>query len=144
MAQQIIMGSDHGGFGLKESIKAHLQASGVQVVDLGTHDESSCDYPPIARKVVCQAVNEGSRAILICGTGIGMSIAANRVKGARAALCHDAFTAEMSRRHNDANVLVLGGRVIGDSVARGIVDIWLKTEFEGGRHLKRISMFDEQ
>jgi ribose 5-phosphate isomerase B len=144
MADTIIIGSDHGGFRLKETIKKHLKAAGIETQDVGTHDESSCDYPPIAREVVNRAIACDGKAILICGTGIGMSIAANRIRGARAALCHDAFTAEMSRRHNDANVLVLGGRVTGESVATGIVDIWLKTEFEGGRHLKRISMFDEQ
>ncbi len=139
---KIAVGSDHGGFRLKETIVSCLRQLGHEPVDLGTHGEASVDYPDFAR-AVCQAVASGEceRGILICGTGIGMSMVANRQAGIRAALCHDAYTAKMSREHNDANVLCLGERVVGEGVALDLVELWLKTSFAGDRHLRRIRMF---
>ena len=141
---RIALGSDHAGFGLKEFVREHLSTRGIEVVDLGTDSTLSVDYPDYARKV-CQAVLDGTAqgGILFCGTGLGMSIMANRFSGIRAALCHEHFTAQASRSHNDANVLALGARVIGTDIAREIVDTWLDTPFEGGRHQKRINKFDE-
>jgi len=141
MGLNIAIGCDHGGFGLKKEVVHSLEQSGHTVIDLGCHSEDSVDYPDYADKV-CLAINDGrcARGILICGTGIGMSIAANRHRHIRAALCHEAVTAKLSREHNDANVLCLGGRVLGISIALDIVRVWLATEFAGGRHLRRISM----
>lgn len=141
---KVALASDHAGFGLKEIIKEHLLGRGVTPVDLGTDSVQSVDYPDYARKV-CEAVLSGSsdRGILICGTGLGMSMMANRYKGIRGALCHDHFTARAARSHNDSNVLILGGRILGMDLAREIVDTWLDTPFEGERHLKRINKFDE-
>lgn len=137
----IALGCDHGGFVLKKEICQLLEQAGHTVNDLGCFSEQSVDYPEFAEKV-CRAVVEGSsdRGILICGTGLGMSIAANRHRQIRAAVCHEAVTARMSREHNDANVLCLGARVLGVSVALDIVHVWLETEFAGGRHLRRIQM----
>jgi len=141
---KVALASDHAGFGLKEIIKEHLSGRGVTLVDLGTDSVQSVDYPDYARRV-CEAVLSGSsdRGILICGTGLGMSMMANRYKGIRGALCHDHFTARAARSHNDSNVLILGGRILGMDLAREIVDTWLDTPFEGERHLKRINKFDE-
>ena len=141
---RVALGSDHAGFGLKEFVKEQLSARGIEVVDLGTDSTLSVDYPDYARKV-CEAVLDGSadRGILFCGTGLGMSMMANRFRGIRAALCHDHFTAQAARSHNDANVLTLGGRILGTDLAREIVDTWLDTPFEGDRHQKRIHKFDE-
>jgi len=138
---KIALGCDHGGFALKNELVPLLEQSGHTIVDLGTYSEESVDYPDFADQV-CAAIKEGScdRGILICGTGIGMSIAANRHRHIRAALCHEAFTARMSREHNDANVLCLGARVLGIAIALDIVKAWMETEFAGGRHLRRISM----
>jgi ribose 5-phosphate isomerase B len=135
----IALGSDHGGFHLKEEIKAFLDERKIAYRDFGTFSADSVDYPDIA-KTVAGAIADGrcDRGILICGTGIGISIAANKIKGIRAALCHDTFSAQMSRQHNDANVLAMGGRVIGAGLAMAIVDKWLTTEFEGGRHARRV------
>ncbi|WP_028584280.1 ribose 5-phosphate isomerase B [Desulfogranum mediterraneum] len=140
---KIALGCDHGGFGLKQEIAAVLKDCDCEVVDYGCYSSDSVDYPDIAA-AVCKAVAGGEceRGILICGTGIGISIAANRHPGIRAALCSEPFSAQMSREHNDANVLCLGGRVIGGALALQIVDVWLKTEFSGGRHLRRIQMLD--
>ncbi len=129
---RIHIASDHAGFELKEVIKKYL---GAEVIDLGTNSTGSVDYPDFAEKL---ARNLEERGILICGTGIGMSIVANKFLGVRAALCHNEFTAEMSRKHNDANVLVLGARVVNKDVALKIVDVWLSTNFEGGRHAARL------
>lgn len=139
---RIAIGSDHGGFTLKASIIQFLCELGHEVEDLGTDSTASVDYPDYAR-AVCARVQNGDCAagILICGTGIGMSMVANRQKGIRAALCHELFTARMSREHNDANVLCLGERVIGPGLALEIVRTWVSTEFAGGRHLRRIEMF---
>jgi len=136
---KIAIGSDHAGFELKEIISQLLQEMGHEVIDMGTASNSSVDYPDFA-ETVSKAVSEGSvdRGILICGTGIGMSIVANKFKNVRAALCNDLFTAKMSRLHNDANVLAIGGRIVGKDLAKEIVNIWINTPFEGGRHLKRL------
>ena len=137
---KIVIGSDHGGFHLKEVLKQHLAERGIEVTDAGTYTEESCDYPDIAVKV-CQEITEGKagRGILVCGTGIGMSMAANKVKGIRAALCGDVFSATMSREHNDANVICMGERVLGPGLAVSILDAWLDTEFAGGRHARRVN-----
>ncbi|MBK9118691.1 MAG: ribose 5-phosphate isomerase B [Phycisphaerales bacterium] len=136
---KIAVGSDHRGFEAKERIKALLQSMGLQVADFGTHDEQPCDYPD-AGLAVAQAVSElrADRGVLFCGSGIGMSISANKVHGVRAALCHDELTAQMSRRHNDANVLCLPADLVGDALMQGIVRVWIETEFEGGRHARRV------
>jgi ribose 5-phosphate isomerase B len=139
----IVMGSDHAGYALKEFIKDYLIVSNFEVEDCGTFSEDSVDYSDfgilVAGKV---ASGDFKRGILICGTGLGMSMVANRFKNVRAALCNGLFSAIMSRRHNDSNILVLGGRVIGVELAKEIVNVWLKTPFEGGRHQKRIEKFD--
>ena len=136
----LAIGSDHGGFALKKEIMAHLDKRGIAYKDFGTYTEESCDYPDIAEPL-CRAIVAGEydRGILICGTGIGMSMSANKVTGIRAALCGDCFSAEFTRRHNDANVLTLGARVLGAGLALKIVDTFLDTAFEGGRHARRIA-----
>jgi ribose 5-phosphate isomerase B len=143
MAGSIIIGSDHAGFELKEKIRRHLASRGYRVEDAGTFSDASVNYVDVGRKVAA-AVSEGRflKGILICGSGIGMSMAANRFKGVRAALCADLLSARLSRQHNDANVLALGGRMIGDVLAMELVDTFLDTEFEGGRHLDRIRSMD--
>ncbi len=135
----IAIASDHGGFLMKNVLMKHLEGRGIEYIDCGTHSEESCDYPDYAEKA-CKLVQEGKAtyAVLICGTGIGMSIAANKMKGIRAALCGDEFSAHFTRAHNDANVLTLGARVIGDGLAVNILDTFIDGEFEGGRHLRRI------
>ncbi|MFC1862958.1 ribose 5-phosphate isomerase B [Thermodesulfobacteriota bacterium] len=141
---QIIIGSDHAGFGLKEECLRYLgQSSEYSTTDTGVYSTDSSDYPNIAHKVA-RAVRDGEfpKGILICGSGIGMSITANRYKGVRAALCHNIYTARMSRLHNDANILVMGDRVIGVGLALEMVDTFLKTDFEGGRHKKRLDLID--
>jgi len=142
---KLAIGCDHGGFELKEEILKFLKTiSNIQVSDFGPAGKDSVDYPDFGAKV-SEAVSKGAmdRGILICGTGIGMSIVANRYPGVRAALCHDHFTAQMSREHNDANVLVMGERVIGKGVALELVKTWLDTEFAGGRHQKRLDKITE-
>lgn len=141
---KIAIGSDHGGFILKEEIKSYVESLGYEVQDFGTYKKKSVDYPDIAKKVA-EAVMDGScdKGILICGTGIGISIAANKVKGIRAALCHDTFSAHASREHNDANILAMGERVIGVELAKEITRTWLNAEFEGERHLRRINKIRE-
>ncbi len=140
---KLIIGSDHGGYRLKEVIKGLLCELSVDFEDYGTHNEQSVDYPPIAKAVAEQvAGGQFDRGILVCGTGIGVSIAANKVKGVRAALCGDVFSARMSREHNNANVLCLGERVTGCGLADMIVRVWLETEFAGGRHARRVEMLD--
>lgn len=143
MEEKIIIGSDHGGFLLKTTLKRYLLDNGYQVEDVGCHDTNSVHYPEIAKEVASKiSAGDMERGILICGTGIGMSIAANRFKNVRATLCHDHFSARMSREHNNSNLLVLGGRVIGEEIALDVLATWLSTDFAGGRHLKRINMFD--
>jgi ribose 5-phosphate isomerase B len=142
---KLAIGADHGGYVLKSEIVEFLKKIGnIEVVDHGTSGPESVDYPDYGRKV-SEAVSNGSadRGILICGTGIGMSIVANRYPKVRAALCHDNFTARMSRLHNDANILVMGERVIGRGVALDIVKAWLETEFEGSRHARRLQKIEE-
>lgn len=136
---KIAIGSDHGGFLLKSELKNYLSKTGYEFTDFGCFTAESVDYPDIG-KAVGEAVASGKyeRGIVCCGTGIGISISANKVPGIRAALCGDWFSAKVSREHNNANVLSLGERVIGIEVAKAIVDIWLKTEFEGGRHARRV------
>lgn len=136
---KIAIGSDHGGLSLKESIKPFLVEQGHEVVDFGTATTASCDYPIYGERVG-EAVSFGDcdRGIAICGTGLGISMAVNKVPGIRAALCTNEFMAEMSREHNDANVLVLGARVLGEGLAMRIVKVWLETEFAGDRHQRRI------
>ena len=139
---KIAIGSDHGGFGLKQILTAKLLDAGHEVVDCGCNSIDSVDYPDFADHVCQQVLSGGvSLGILVCGTGIGMSMAANRHKGIRAALCHNEYSARMSREHNDANILCLGDRVLGSGVAYAIVEAWLQTEFAGGRHQRRIEMF---
>ncbi len=135
----IALGSDHGGFALKQEIMHHLEQAGVDFKDYGTYTADSCDYPDYA-EAVCAAINAGEAqfGILICGTGIGISMAANKIHGIRAALCGDYFSAKYTRKHNDANVLCLGGRTIGGGLACELVDVFLATEFEGGRHQRRV------
>ncbi len=135
----VYLGADHGGFLLKEAIKAHLEEQGIAVTDCGTYSEESVDYPLIAKET-CQRIlaDEGSLGILCCGTGIGISMSANKVKGIRAACCSDYFSAKYTRLHNNANVLCMGGRVIGPGAACELVDVFLNTEFEGGRHQRRV------
>ena len=137
----IALGSDHGGFLYKEELKKHLDEKGIEYIDFGTDSTASCDYPVYAEKV-CKAIQSGEceKGILICGTGIGMSICANKFKGIRAAVCGDHFSAEFTRKHNDSNVLCMGARTIGAGVALQLADIFLSTEFEGGRHQKRVDM----
>ncbi|WP_078593506.1 ribose 5-phosphate isomerase B [Evansella clarkii] len=141
---KVAIGADHGGYILKEEITSLLEEMGIEYEDMGCNCEDSVDYPdyglPVAEKV---ARGEVDRGIVICGTGIGMSITANKVKGIRCALVHDMFTAKATREHNDTNVLAMGARVIGPGLAREIAKIWLSTEFEGGRHAKRIGKIAE-
>jgi ribose 5-phosphate isomerase B len=136
---KIAIGSDHRGFEVKRRIAAVLQQMGHEVEDVGPHSKESVDYPDYAFQVGL-AVSEGraQRGVLICGTGIGMCIAANKVKGVRAAPCHDSITAEMSRRHNDANVLSLSADLLGEELIERMLRIWLETEFESGRHARRV------
>jgi len=140
----IALGCDSAGYALMQDVKAHLEARGIKYIDFGAYDENPSDYPAFAHKAVA-ALNDGScdRGILICGTGIGISIAANRFRGIRCALCHDVFSAKATRLHNDANMLAMGGRVIAKGLALEIVDVWLDTDFsKEERHLRRINMFD--
>lgn len=140
---KIAIGSDHGGYILKNKIVKFLQDTGYEITDLGTNSAQSIDYPVIA-KAAAEKITKGEsdKAILICGTGLGMSIAANKVKGIRAIACSDTCSARYSRAHNNANILCFGERIIGEELAKDICKIWLETDFEGGRHLKRIEMFE--
>jgi len=139
----IVLASDHAGVGLKAEIVRLLEARGEAYHDLGPADDASVDYPPYAHRLAAEILSgRADRGVLICGTGIGMSMAANRHAGIRAAVCHDAYTAEMARRHNDANVLCMGGRVVGVGVAVQIVEVFLATGFEGGRHQRRVGLIE--
>ncbi|MDY6968629.1 MAG: ribose 5-phosphate isomerase B [Spirochaetota bacterium] len=141
-SDRIIIGSDHAAFRLKEIIKKHIEGIGYDIYDAGCNKEESCDYPIIGHEVTRIVKKENCRGILMCGTGLGMSFVANRRPGIRAALCHNEYTAEMSKMHNNANILILGSRVVAESMAIKIVDIWFNTEFEGGRHQRRIDQID--
>lgn len=135
----VVIGSDHGGFELKEVLKAHLEEKGLEVLDVGCYDTASVDYPDIAEKACKEVVGGNCEwGILVCGTGIGISMAANKVKGIRCALVSNEYSAEMTKRHNNANMLAFGGRVTGPDLAKNIVDAYIKAEFEGGRHQNRI------
>jgi ribose 5-phosphate isomerase B len=136
---KIALGADHGGYELKEEVKKHLDSRGIPYVDFGTNSTASIDYPDVAVPP-CKAVQSGECdfALLFCGTGVGISMAANRMKGIRACCCSDGFSAKYTRLHNDANALCLGGRVLGPGLAIELVDVFLKTEFEGGRHARRV------
>lgn len=141
---KIIVGSDHAGFQLKGTIASLLKEKGIEVVDVGTNGTESVDYPVYAFKVArAVAAGEAEKGILVCGSGIGMCMAANRVAGVRAVAAYEPFTARMSRRHNDSNVLCLGERFTGRDLAVAIVDDWLREPFEGGRHQRRVDMIDD-
>lgn len=144
MTKQIIIGCDHGGFVLKGQLIKHLQERGFDVCDIGTYSADSCNYPEIA-DTLCKRIQSGEfeRGILVCGTGIGMSIAANKHSGIRAAACENTFSARMTRMHNDANVLCLGERVVGAGLACDMVDLFTDTDFEGGRHNVRVGMLND-
>lgn len=140
----IALAADHGGYELKEAIKSHLEAQGIEVTDYGTYSTETVDYPIYAEKAArAVASKECTLGIICCGTGIGVSMVANKVKGVRAAVVTNEFCAEMTRRHNDANVLCLGGRVIDADTALKLVDIFLNTPFEGGRHINRVCMIKD-
>lgn len=141
----IAMASDHGGYQLKNTVKEHLREKGYKIVDLGTNDEESVDYP-IYGKACGEAVASGRAdlGMVFCGTGIGISIAANKVKGVRCGLCTSVEMAVMTKKHNNANMVALGGRIVDEALAINITDAWLDTEFEGGRHQRRVDMLDEQ
>ena len=137
----LVIASDHGGLELKRELMEHLRQRGVEFEDIGTYTSESCNYPEYAEKAA-RGVADGTweKGILVCGTGIGMSLAANKVQGIRCALCSDCFSAEMCRAHNDANMIALGGRVLGPELAKRIVDLFLDTAFLGGRHAERVAM----
>jgi len=139
----IIIGCDHAAYPLKEKVKDYLNGKGIDVEDVGANSEKSVDYPDFGKKVASM-VSKGNfmRGILMCGTGIGMSMVANKFSHVRAALCTEPFSAEMSRRHNDSNILVMGGRMTGETLALEIVRVWLETPFDGGRHQERLNKFD--
>ena len=140
----IALGSDHGGFDLKETVKAYLDKENIPYKDFGCPNKESCDYPIFGR-AAAEAVASGEceKGIVICTTGIGISIAANQVKGVRCALCSDTLSAEMTRRHNDANMLAMGAGMIGKNLAERIVEVFLNTEFEGGRHARRVGLIED-
>ena len=140
----VIIGSDHAGFSMKEIIKEYLSGLNYQFEDVGTFNEDSVDYPDFAKKVAKKVQNSNNFGILICGTGLGMSMSANRFAGVRCALCHDAYTAEFARKHNNANILAFGGRTTGVEIAKQMVYIFLNTSFEGGRHQRRVNKIDTE
>ena len=138
--ERIAIGSDHAGFAMKETLKQYLKEKGYDVKDFGTDSEDSCDYPDFAFAVAdCVAAKEADKGVLVCGTGIGISIASNKIKGIRCALCNDVYSAKMCRQHNNANVLAMGGRVTGFGPAGEIVWAFVETNFEGGRHERRVN-----
>jgi len=136
---KIAVGSDHAGYALKQLVVEHLEQQGYSVKDVGTHSTESTDYPQYGRAVAEEIISgKAEKGILICGTGVGIAIAANKVAGIRAVMCSDPLTAELSVRHNDTNILALGARIVGDELAKYLVDHWLQAKFEGGRHLRRV------
>ena len=141
MNKTIVIGCDHAALDLKLKVKAHVESKGYTVIDVGTHTSDSCNYPDYAH-AACEQIRSGAAAlgILICGTGIGMSMAANKHRGIRAAVCSDAFSARLTRQHNDANMLCFGARVVGEGLAMDLVDAYLDTEYQGERHQKRVDM----
>ncbi|NLY73654.1 MAG: ribose 5-phosphate isomerase B [Tissierellia bacterium] len=136
---KIVVASDHGGFDLKESLRLYLKELGYEVLDLGCYDHNSVDYPDYGRLAGERVIEENCLGLVVCGTGIGISLAANKVKGVRAALCSEEYSATMARRHNNANILALGGRTTGVDLAKSILDAFLKADFEGGRHERRVN-----
>ena len=141
---KIVIGSDHGGYDLKNEIIKHLQERGIEVEDLGCYNTDSVDYPVYGKKVAeAVAAGQADKGIVCCGTGIGISIAANKVKGIRCALPYDDFTAQMCKQHNNANMVSFGGRTLAPEKVMHLIDIWLDTEYEGGRHARRVAMLDE-
>ena len=142
--EKIIIGSDHAGYNLKNKLISYIQAKGIEVYDAGTYNTESCDYPIIAKNVANKITQkEYERGILICGTGIGMSMAANKIKGIRAAVVSDTCSAKMSRLHNNSNILCMGERIVGEELAKDITEIWLTTEFLGERHQRRVDMLED-
>ena len=140
----LVLGSDHGGFELKQAVIKHLKEKKIDYIDVGCYTAESVDYPKIAEELCAKITSgEAELGILICGTGIGMSMAANKVKGIRAACCSDTFSAKFTRMHNNANVLCFGGRVVGPGLALELVDTFLEAKFEGGRHQRRVDMITE-
>ncbi len=140
----IAIACDHAALGFKAALIEHMRGRGLEVRDYGTHTPDSVDYPAYAEKVALAVQSgEAEKAVLVCGTGIGMSIAAGKVRGTRCACCSDVYSAVLSRQHNDANILCMGARVLGEGAAIMILDAWLDTEFEGGRHARRVSMYAE-
>ena len=141
---KIAIGNDHTAIWLKNTVMKHLQEKGINIIDVGTNDEDSFDYP-YSGFTAAELVKDGTAdfGILICGTGIGMSLVANKVKGIRACVCSEAYSAKLSKQHNNTNILCLGARVVGDEVAKEIVDAWLDAEFEGGRHSERVEMIKQ-
>lgn len=140
---KIIIGSDHAGYELKEKIKEHLSENGHEIVDKGTNSTKRTDYPLFAKSVAMEVSKGDSFGILVCGSGIGISIAANKVKKIRAVVCSEPYSAVLSRKHNNTNILALGSRVVGTELAMMIVDMWLSTEYEGDRHDKRVKMIEQ-
>lgn len=140
---KIAIGNDHAAVELKNIIKEHLEAQGHEVINVGTDTNASCDYPVYGEKVGrLVASGEAEAGVLICGTGVGISIAANKVKGVRACVCSEPYTAKLSKMHNNSNIIAFGARVVGSEMAKMIVDTWLETEYEGGRHQRRVDMLD--
>ena len=141
---KIVLGCDHAGFNIKDKVREHIESKGYEVVEVGTYSADSCHYPIFA-KAACKKILDGEceLGILICGTGIGISLAANKVKGIRAAVCSDAYSASMTRRHNNSNILAFGSRVVGQGTAETIVDAFLGAEYEGGRHQTRVDMISD-
>ncbi len=141
---RIAVGVDHGAFFMKDTVIKHIEALGHEVTDFGTYSDDSCDYPDIVKAVAPRvAAEEYDRGVLMCGTGIGMSITANKVAGVRAALCHDTYSARLAREHNDSNILCMGGRVLGHGPALDILQVWLETSFHGGRHQRRVDRISD-
>ncbi|MBN2801840.1 MAG: ribose 5-phosphate isomerase B [Deltaproteobacteria bacterium] len=144
MTNRIFIGSDHGGFELKETMKSLLKDENYSIEDLGTYSTDSVDYPKIAQNLCNKVLETGDFGILICGTGLGMSMAANKIKGIRAALCSESYSSKMAREHNNANILCMGGRVTGPNLALEIAKTFIETPFEGGRHERRVQMLEPE
>ena len=142
---KIAIGNDHVAVDLKEAISAHLAAKGYEIINMGTDSSQRCDYPIYGKKVAMEIISgSADLGILLCGTGVGISLAANKIKGIRAVVCSEPYTAKLSREHNNTNILAMGARVVGVDLAKMIVDAWLEAKFEGERHLTRINMIEEE
>lgn len=140
---KIVIGSDHAAFEMKEFVREFLRSKKIEVIDVGTKSSDRCDYPDYAKALVKEVLEKQLSGILLCGSGIGVSIVANRFKGIRAALCRSVYDAEMARKHNDANVLCLGARTNTEDEVKAIIEVWINTEFEGGRHFDRLNKFQD-